>query len=174
LKIRLALAFFLVFILALTALGCSKVTGGGWSYDKLTEEPDEDYPGNKITFGFNMQPLGPFPDPWVDAAGNLQLNDHSQNIAVHGTSGKLDEQINFRLWYSEYGGSWEGWECWNLMALDCTVNGKGEYLLVALIWLYEGEYESALIWVYENYGGPLVYEWEVWELQRGSIKIHGK
>ncbi len=171
-KIRLALALFLVFILAITALGCSKVTGGGWAYDKLTEEPAKDYPGSKITFALNIQPVKWVNESIVTAAGNFQLNDHSQNIAVHGTSGKLDEQINFQLWHSVYSGGWEGWECWELGAWDCTVNGKGEYYLSALIWLYEGEYDSAQIWVYEN--GSIAYKWEVWELQKGSIKIHDK
>ena len=175
-KTKVALALLLVLIVGITAPGCSKVTGGGWSHDKLTEEPGMSYPGSKITFGFNMEPLGPFPESgdWVDAAGNFQLKDHAQNIAVHGTSGKLDDQINFRLWYTEYSGSWEGWECWDLMVWDCTVNGKGEYYLVALIWLYEGKYDSVQIWVCEQGSSSPVYNWEVWELHGGNIKIHGK
>jgi|WetSurMetagenome_2_1015567.scaffolds.fasta_scaffold568668_1 hypothetical protein len=92
-KSKYFLVFILTTLLTLIALagtscfdaGYNKTTGGGWFYN--TGLPG--YPGynpdstQKITFGFNAQPVG---DPTLgNTKGDFQLVDHDNKINIHGT-----------------------------------------------------------------------------------------
>lgn len=90
-KAKLALAVFLVAVLALTGVGCSKTTGGGWF---INESPIGDAEGHKITFGFNAQPTGDgdgdgdffgLGNGEVEAKGQIQIIDHDAKTNIHGT-----------------------------------------------------------------------------------------
>ena len=177
-KIKSALALLLVAALATMVLGCApnvlgdnKITGGGWSYDVMTANPNQDYPGNKVTFGFNWQPLSTYAYRWQEVEGNIQLKDHSQNIAIHGTS-KLDKEINFYIEYIDHPAP--GWTYWELMAFDITVNGEGGYRLDAFIYFFNEEFES--VWILVTPAGSVNadYQWLLEELQGGNIKVHKK
>ena len=78
-KAKLALAVFLVAVLALTGVGCtSKVTGGGWFINTAPGDSLE----HRITFGFNAQ-LVDVEDGTVK--GQFQLIDHDAKTNIHGT-----------------------------------------------------------------------------------------
>jgi len=157
------LVLLLVVVLATTVSGCGKITGGGWFYDDLTA--DGDYPGNKVTFGLNVQPLDIEYNGWGVAEGNLQIVDHSQNIRVNGTS-KYSEEYEYLadFYFSQYIENW-----WSFQAYECTVNGEGGYSLWAEIWDADGPGPlPSYAWIYV---GP--YRW-AGELQRGNIKYHNK
>jgi hypothetical protein len=155
------MAFFLVFILATTALGCgeeewevSKTTGGGWFYDDITDA--------KVTFGFTAKPTEPDPedpDVWYLAKGQFQLIDHSEKIRVHGTF-----YWALRETPTQTTDFW-GW---------CTVNGVDGFLYEAGFW-DEGESgpdKGDYIGFYA-FKGSESYYWQG-ELQGGNIKIHKK
>ena len=93
-KAKYALVILLVAVLALTGVGCKKVTGGGWFIGDFSSE----HPGNKISFGFNAHPLGiqgeeydVYPEPgWeppeqIKAKGQFQMVDHTAKTKYHGT-----------------------------------------------------------------------------------------
>ena len=149
-KIRLALALFLVFILATTALGCSKVTGGGWF-------PEGDS-GEKIVFSFNVRSLETY-EKWTDLEGNIHINDLRNNVRVHGKSSP--DEVNFRWWNSSN----------DFMAWDVTVNGKHHKYLY--FW-YNENYDPPYFWIIivDDNEEP-AYEWWGWEDDiKGGIKSH--
>ena len=138
-KIRLALAFSLVFILATTALGCSKVTGGGWF-------PEGDS-GEKIVFSFNVRSLETY-ENWTDLEGNIHINDLRNNVRVHGKSSP--DEVNFR-WYSHN----------EFYAYDVTVNGKHHKYLY--FW-YNEDYDPPWFWILiVDDNSESAYEWWGWE-----------
>ena len=108
-KAKLALSILLVAVLALVGTGCGgdKVTGGG----KFTNEVFPNY-GNKVTFGFNAQPLDePALPGMVKAKGQFQLIDHTTGMNVHGTfTGTYIVPSEGVSWFSG----------------TCSIDGEGE------------------------------------------------
>ena len=165
-KIRLALAFSLVFILATTILVShvalannpsefTKKTGGGWFTDWYTE--------NKVTFSVAAQALEPNPDKpfYVSAKGNFQLIDHTDKIKIHGT-------IDYYFYYPE-APEWSMWEG------ECSVDGKDDYYF--LLSLHDEDEpgwagEWAWILIYEDFRHRILYR-EYWlDGKQGNIKAH--
>ncbi len=165
-KIRLALAFSLVFILATTILVSHvalannpsefrKQTGGGLFTDWET--------GNKVTFSFTAQALEPTPENngFLDAKGKFQLIDHTEKTRIHGTIDYL-YYVPSEPWWS----SWEG---------ECSIDGTdGYYFLLSLHdedepgWA--GEWAWILIYEEPSHSTNVYDSWL--DVERGNIKTH--
>ena len=174
-KIRLALAFFLVFILATTALGShvtpataasggNKGTGGGW----FISEAPETY-GHKVTFSITAQIGEPVPGPggWYETTGKFQLIDHATKTKVHGPV------LNYRDWG-------EGWADWHG---DCSVNGTDGYFFSIMSYDDEtGGWPGDCVYIQirepssPEHPAHIVTNWySSWEeLDGGNIKRHDK
>jgi len=163
-KIRLALALFLVFILATTILVSHvalaknpsefrKQTGGGLFTAWET--------GNKVTFSFTAQALEPSPenDGYVSAKGKFQLIDHTEKTRIHGI-------IDYLLYVPEepWWSSWEG---------ECSIDGTdGYYFVLFVMDKDEAPYDEG-VWVliYEETSHSTVYN--CWlDIERGNIETH--
>lgn len=121
-----------------------KTTGGGWFFDSTT--------GNKITFGFNAQPIED-----GDAQGKFQLIDHVDKTRVHGTF-----FITHDVTAPDSSALFEG---------TCSINGSGDYDLY-VIFLDLGEPGIAAgdnITVGVNTTAPLIYSGSI---GGGNIQIH--
>lgn len=163
-KIRLALAFSLVFILATTILVSHvalannpsefrKQTGGGLFTAWET--------GNKVTFSFTAQALEPSPEEYgyVRAKGKFQLIDHTEKTRIYGT-------IDY-LWYYAQKPWWSSWEG------ECSIDGTDGYyfILYAMDKDEAPEDEGVWILIYEEPYSPNVYD--SWlDVERGNIKTH--
>ena len=142
-KIRLALALFLVFILATTALGCDKIKGSGVFYDGDTGDPVE-FKVNLVTGKTNAI--------WTDVMGSIHLDDESKGVKVRGGS-----DMYFNIGNEFY-------------AYDVTVNGKHGYWI--WFW-YCDYYDPPYFWFTINTDDTWgVYEWWGWEHEvEGDIII---
>ena len=155
-KAKLALAVFLVAVLALVGVGCGgtgKVTGGGW----FTNTANGDTFGNRITFGFNAQ-YNVEDDTFK---GQFQLNDHDAKTNIHG---EFDSMPITGIW----GGV-------------CTIKGEsvvsGDILDFYVIFLDAGEPGPSLGDTIAVYIGEWPMSW-VYQyngaLEGGNIKGHTK
>ena len=142
-KIRLVLAFFLVFILAITALGCDKIKGSGVFYDGDTGDP--------IEFKVNIV-TGKTNGTWTDVTGSIHLDDETEGVKVRGGS-----DMYFSI-YNEF------------YAYDVTVNGKHHKYLY--FW-YDEDYNPPWFWILiVDDNGESAYEWWGWEHEvEGEIII---
>lgn len=108
-KPKLVLGLLLVIILSValvTIAGCEtynsgKVTGGGSFINGSADQAAQvvvPSPGDKITFGFNAQPVNGGP-----AKGEFQLIDHTTNTNIHGTFDVAIDVVN--PVFSDFSGS---------------------------------------------------------------------
>ena len=111
-KAKYLLVGLLIAVLAFAGVGCSKVTGGGQFIDEQT--------GNKVTFGFNAQPLEGGESPFTNAKGHFHLVDHGSKMKIKGTfdTGHISPSIDPddptlppTSWFSG----------------TCSIDGEGEY-----------------------------------------------
>ena len=155
---KIALAIILMVGLLAGTMGCKKTTGGGWFIDEFT--------GNKVTFGFNAQPVG---EPWIDPYGNwyrdakgqFQLIDHGAKIRIHGT---------FTTTWAE-----DGTNETDFVSYDASVNGVGGYGVCVLLRDYGEPGPSAgdaiaIPWVRDSFGN-VVYDAQGY-LGGGNIQVH--
>ena len=92
------IGLFVIFgLVAIANVGCKKAAGGGWIpvyTDVESGETSADMLG-KATFGFNMKCIETDDGPLMK--GQLQYNDHYNNVKFHGTlkivTDELEEQI---------------------------------------------------------------------------------
>jgi len=132
-KIRLALAFFLVFILAITALGCDKVKGSGVFYDGDTGDP--------IEFKVNIV-TGKTNGTWTDVMGSIHLDDETEGLKVRGGPWmRFYEPNYFIVW-------------------DVHVNGEKYDNLDAFT---GEDNSRTWFWIMIIVDNELVYDWWGWE-----------
>ncbi len=144
-KIRLVLAFFLVFILAITALGCDKVKGSGVFYDP-------DTPQNRIEFKVNLV-AGKSHGIWTDVMGSIHLDDEAAGVKVRGGP-----------WMRFYP------DANDLMVWDVHVNGKHHKYLD--FWYCDYYDPPFFVIVIVDDNGESAYEWWGWEHEvEGDIII---
>ena len=145
-KIRLVLAFFLVFILATTALGCDQVKGSGVFYDEYTGEP--------VEFKVNIV-AGKSNDiyDWTEVRGSIHLDDESKGVKVRGGPWMRFYEPNY------------------FMVWDVHVNGeKCEFLDFS--YYEETSEEPAWFWIMIYDNNAIAYKWWGWESEvEGDIII---
>ena len=169
-KIRLALALFLVSILAITALGSHvalanntsefrKQTGGG----RFTDWGTGEEPGNKVTFSLTAQALEPSPEDYgyVSAKGKFQLIDQTEKTRIHGIIDYLF-YVPSEPWWS----MWEG---------ECSIDGAdGYYFILYVLDKDEAPWPEDWVWILiyeEPYYSTNVYNHWL-EGEQGNIKTH--
>jgi hypothetical protein len=150
-RVKLVLICILVVALTVFLLGCPKTTGGGGFIDENT--------GDKITFGFNAQPVGaPLPDGSQNAKGQFELIDHTTKINIHGDFTITDATTNDGA---------------SIFAGNCSVNGVEGYTIGIAVTdngkpgVDPGDYISVEV------SGPSDYSYSGY-LQQGNIKVHAE
>ena len=143
----------LIAVLAIGSLGCNKVTGGGQFTDEWT--------GNKVTFGFNAQPIASEDSVFTGAKGQFQLIDHDAKTNIHGTFDTgynapsfdpEDPTLPPTSWFSG----------------TCSIDGEGEYYFEVTATdngnssLGVGDYILIM-------AGPYTYQGY---LESGNIQVH--
>lgn len=167
-KAKLALVAVLVAVLALTGVGCTKATGGGWF---TNNGPGPNY-GHRITFGFNAH----HDSEDGSVKGQLQLIDHDAKINIHG---QFDGTTTYGT--KDFLG-----QCWVKFVVqgEGTVNGEGPYYF-KLVYSDKGEpganpdnpleSDSITVWVSKTW--PVMFPYEYWytgNLEGGNIQYHEK